>query len=83
MCYFTIISAHLISTETANYPENQIGRSGVQVKKENETFTVVCSHSLQNLEFGDFTLLFLTGRQRNVTKCKMHVQSNNKKQYKT
>ena len=37
-------------------PRNQIGRSGVQVKKENEKFTVVYSRSLQNLEFRDFTL---------------------------
>ena len=29
-----------------------IGKSGVQVKKENEKFTVVCSLSPQNLEFG-------------------------------
>ena len=48
---------------------NQIGRSGVQVKKENETFTVVCLCSPQNPEFGHFTLLFCRGRQRNL-----HVQ---------
>ena len=30
-------------------PRNQIGRSGVQVEKENEKFTVVCSHSHENL----------------------------------
>ena len=34
------------------------------------------SRSQQNLEFGHFTLLFCTGRQRNVPKCKTHVQSN-------
>ena len=54
---------------------NQIGRSGVQVKKENEKFIVVCSRSPTNLEFGHFTLLFCRGRQRNVPKCKTHVQS--------
>ena len=53
---------------------NQIGRSRVQVKKENEEFTVVCSCSPQNLEFGPFTLLFCRGRQRNVPKYKTHVQ---------
>ena len=53
---------------------NQIGRSGVQVKKENEKFTVVRSRSLQNLKCGHFTLLFCRGRQRNVSKCKTHVQ---------
>ena len=54
---------------------NQIGRSGVQVKKENEKFTVVRSSSPQNLKNGHFTLLFCRGRQRNVPKCKTHVQS--------
>ena len=55
---------------------NQIGRSGVQVKKENEKFTVVRSRSPQNLKCGHFTLLFCRRRQRNVPKCKTHVQSN-------
>ena len=54
---------------------NQIGRSGVQVKKENEKFTVARSRSPQNLKWGHFTLLFCRGRQRNVAKCKTHVQS--------
>ena len=55
---------------------NQIaGRSGAQVKKENEKFTVVLSRSPQNLKCGHFTLLFCRGRQRNVPKCKTHVQS--------
>ena len=54
---------------------NQIGRSGVQVKKENEKFTVVRSRSPQNLKCGHFTLLFCRGRQRNVPKCKTHAQS--------
>ena len=53
---------------------NQIGRSGVQVKKENENFTVVRSRSPQNLKCGHFTLLFCRGRQRNVPKCKTHVK---------
>ena len=54
---------------------NQIGRSGVQVKKENEKFTVGRSRSPQNLKCGHFTLLFCRGRQRNVPKCKTHVQT--------
>ena len=54
---------------------NQIGRSGVQVKKENEKLTVVRSRSPQNLKVGHFKLLFCRGRQRNVPKCKTHVQS--------
>ena len=56
-------------------PRNQIGRSDVQVKKENEKFTVVRSRSPQNLKCGHFTLLFCRGRQRNVPKCKTHLQS--------
>ena len=38
-------------------------------------FTVIRSHSRENLKFGHFTLLFCRGRQRNVPKCKTHVQS--------
>ena len=53
----------------------QIRRSGVQVKKENEKFTVVRSRSPQNLKCGHFTLLFDRGRQRNVPNYKTHVQS--------
>ena len=56
-------------------PRNQIGRSTVQVKEENDKFTVVCLRSPQNVEFGHFTLLFCRGRQRNVPKCKTHLQS--------
>ena len=54
---------------------NQIGRNGVQVKKENEKFPVVRSRSLQNLKFGHFTMLFCRGRQSNVQECKTHVQN--------
>ena len=55
-------------------PRNQIGRRVIGIKKENEKFTVVCSRSPQILEFGHFTLLFCTGRHRNVPKFKTHVQ---------
>ena len=72
LCYFAIISTRSTSRETANYS----GRSGLQVKTENKTFTVVCSRSPKYLEFGHFTLLFCRGQQRNVPKCKTHVQSN-------
>ena len=41
---------------------NQIGRSGVQVNKENEKFTPVRSRSPQNLECGHFTLLATLSR---------------------
>ena len=54
---------------------NQIGRSGVQVRKENEKFTVVRSCSPQNLQRSHFTLLFCRERQINVPKCKTPVQS--------
>ena len=54
---------------------NQIDRSGIQVKKENEKFIAVRSHSPQNLKCGNFLLLFCRGRQKNVPKCKTHVQS--------
>ena len=42
--------------------------------KEHETFTVVCSRSPQNLEFGHFTFLFFRGQQRNVLKFKTYMQ---------
>ena len=54
---------------------NQTGGSSVQVKKENEKFTVVPSRSPQNLKCGHFTLLFCRGQQRNEPKCKTYVQS--------
>ena len=44
--------------------------------RENEKhFTVVRSRSPQNLELGYFTFLSCRGGQRNVPKCKTHVQS--------
>ena len=54
---------------------NQIGRSGVQVKKENENFTVVRWRSPQNLKCSHLKFLFCRGRQKIVPKCKTHVQS--------
>ena len=53
---------------------SQIGWSGVQVKKEDEKFTVLCSRSPQDLEFGNFTL-FCRERQRNLPQFKTPVQS--------
>ena len=50
----------------AEQPRNKISRNGVQIKKENENITVLCSSSLQNLEFGHFTLLFCRGRQKHI-----------------
>ena len=73
--YFAIISTRSTPTENGGLPGNQIGRSGVQVKKENESFTFVCSRSPQNLEFGHLTLLFCRGRQINVRQFKTLVQS--------
>ena len=52
LCYFAIISSRPTFTETANYQRTiEIGRSGVQVKKESEKFTVLTFY----LEFGHFT----------------------------
>ena len=53
---------------------NWICREGVQVQTEKGKFTVVCSRSPQNLEFGHFRSLFCRERQRNVPKCKTHVK---------
>ena len=75
LCYFREYFNSLNFYKSGELSRNQIGRSGVQVKKENEKFTVVCSRSLQNLKCGHFTLLFCSGRQGNVPECKTHVQS--------
>ena len=53
---------------------NRTGGNSVHVEKENENFTVICSLSPQNLEFGHFTSFFGQGRWRNVQKFVTHVQ---------
>ena len=52
--YFNLLNFY----KNSELSSNQNGRHGVQVKKENEKFTVVCSRYPKNLEFGHFTLLF-------------------------
>ena len=47
----------------------------VKVRKKKDGFAVIRSRSRENLKFGHFTFLFCRGRQRNVPKCKTHVQS--------
>ena len=68
--YFNSLNFH----KNGELSRNQIGRSGVQVKKENEKFTVVRSRSPQNLKCGHFMLSFCRGRQRNAPKCKTHAK---------
>ena len=76
LCYFAIISTCSTFTKMANYPGTKmVGVVSVQVKKENEKFTVVRSRSPQNLKCCHFTLSFCRERQRNAPECKMHVQS--------
>jgi len=48
---------------------------GVTVQVEKRKFTVVCSRSTENFEFGHFTVLFCGGWQRIVPKSVSHVQS--------
>ena len=69
--YFNLINFY----RNGELSMNQISRSGVQIKKESEKFTVVCSRSPKNLEFGHFTLLFCRAQRRNVPKFKTHVHS--------
>ena len=69
--YFNSLSFY----KNGELSRNQISRSGVQVKKENEKFTVVGSRSPQYRKCCHFTLLLCRGRQRNEPKCKRHVQS--------
>ena len=47
---------------------NKTGENGVQVETESGKFTVICSRSPQNLEFGLFTLLFGGLRAKKCTK---------------
>ena len=49
-------------------PRNQIGWSGIQVKKENEKITVVCSRSPRNLKIGSFHVIVLQGTAKECTK---------------
>ena len=50
--------------------------SGFKEKKKKEKLVVMRSRSRKKPETVDyFTLLFCRGRQRNVPKCKTHVQS--------
>ena len=61
-----------IHRETANYPGTKLVGAAFKLKKKkkNENFTVVCSRSSKNLEFGHFTLLFCRGQRTNVPKRK-------------
>ena len=54
----------------ANYPVIKLVRVVLKLRKLNEKFAVVLSHSQQNLEFGHFTLMFRRGLQRKVSKFK-------------
>ena len=58
----------------AELSSKRTGGKGVQVETKNENFTVMCSRSPQNLEFGYFTLLFGRVLRRNVPKFITHVQ---------
>ena len=48
-------------------------KDGIQVQIDKEKFTVVCSRSPYNFEFGHSKLLFCRERQGNEPKCKTHV----------
>ena len=49
--------------------------NGVKAKKTKEKLAVMRSRSRENLKLDHFTLLFCREQQRNVPKCKTHVQS--------
>ena len=70
LCYLAIISTRSTFTKMANYPGTKLVG-----EQENEKFSAVRSRSSQNLKCGHFMLFFCRGRQRNVPKCKTHVQS--------
>ena len=58
----------------AELSSNRTGGNGIQGQTKNGKFTVVCSRSPQNPEFGHFTLLFGRVWRRNAPKFKTHVQ---------
>ena len=71
----SITLTRLTSTEMANYPGTKLVGVALKVRKLNEKFAVVLSCSQKNpLEFGHFTLMFCTGRQRNVPKFKTRAK---------
>ena len=75
MCYFAIISTRSTFTKMANYPGTKLVGVAYKLRKKmkNSPSSVDVLH--KDLKFGHFTLLFCRGRQRNVPKCKTHVQS--------
>ena len=75
ICATSRLFQHAQLLQNGELSRNQIDRSGVLVKKDNEKFTAVRSRSPQNLKCGHFTFFFCRGRQRNVPKCKTHLQS--------
>ena len=56
------------TTQELNFHERRLS------KGKERKFAIMCSRPRQNLKFGHLTLIFCRGRQRNVPKCKKHVQ---------
>ena len=72
--YFAILSTHSTSTETTNHPRNQIGRRGVQVKKENEN-SPSCVPLLRKTLNLFISLSCFAEDGKEMYKNKTHVQS--------
>ena len=75
MLLIGITLTRLTSAEMTNYPVTKLLGVALKLRKLNEKIVVTCLRSLQDLEFGHFTLMFCRGWQRNVTKFKTHVQN--------
>jgi len=76
--YFKLLRDSFNSFNLSNVAEqsgSQLCKDSVTVQVEKRKFTVVCSRSTCDFEFGHFTLLFSRGRQRNEPKSVSHVQS--------
>ena len=70
-CYFLLLcdySNSFIFCNVAELFSNKTGDDGVQVETEFGKITFMCLKSPQNLEFGNFTLLFGRAWWRNVPK---------------
>ena len=52
--YYNLLNLYNV----AELSSNRTDGNGIQVESENEKCIIMCSRSPQNLEFGNFTLLF-------------------------
>ena len=73
---FAIIPIRSLCTMWPNYPVTERVGTAFKLIQRKGKFTVMCSRSSQNLEFGHFTLSFGQARRRNLKRtCRAFVFS--------